>query len=175
MIQHHSAGIDHLDYNRLGGRVCFADPAEQNQIFNVKTAVREKIARDLYRALTRTMSDRACNGALKFLDISSGVSSTRPGVVHETISEVTCEYWQILGFVVCIGMYGGMYRGTYWYILTWYALWHVLVCIIFGMYYIYVFRGHMSKYSYVLVSIGILWEIGMYCIYWYVLICMGIY
>ena len=53
------------------------------------------------------------------------------------ISEVTCEYWQVLGFVVCIGMYGGMYCGTYWYVLTWYVLWHVLVCIIFGMYYIY--------------------------------------
>ena len=53
------------------------------------------------------------------------------------ISEVTCEYWQVLGFVVCIGMYGGMYCGTYWYVLTWYVLWHVLVCIIFGMYYMY--------------------------------------
>ena len=56
---------------------------------------------------------------------------------HKFISEVTCEYWQVLGFVVCIGMYGGMYCGTYWYVLTWYVLWHVLVCIIFGMYYIY--------------------------------------
>ena len=75
------------------------------------------------------------------------------------ISEVTCEYWQVLGFVVCIGMYGGMYCGTYWYVLTWYVLWHVLVCIILvcitciGKYW-YVFRGHMCKYSYVLVSIG---------------------
>ena len=49
------------------------------------------------------------------------------------ISEVICEYWQVLGFVVCIGMYGGMYCGTYWYVLTWYVLWHVLVCIVFGI------------------------------------------
>ena len=55
----------------------------------------------------------------------------------DCISEVTCEYWQVLGFIVCIGMYGGLYYGTYWYVLAWYVLWHVLVCIIFGMYYMY--------------------------------------
>ena len=73
------------------------------------------------------------------------------GMRCNNISEVTCEYWQVLGFVVCIGMYGGLYYGTYWHVLAWYVLWHVLVCIIFGKYW-YVFRGHMCKYSYVLAS-----------------------
>ena len=73
----------------------------------------------------------------------------------EYISEVTCEYWQVLGFVVCIGMYGGMYCGTYWYVLTWCVLWHVLVCIIFGMYYVLVSIGMYSEsYMQVFISIG---------------------
>ena len=38
------------------------------------------------------------------------------------ISEVTCEYWQVLCFIVFIGMYGGMYCGTYWYVLRWFVL-----------------------------------------------------
>ena len=72
------------------------------------------------------------------------------------ISEVTCEYWQVLGFILCIGMYGGMYCGTYWY----------------------VFRGHMCKYSYVLVRIGM--YVKMVCIvhirmYWYVLVYTNLY
>ena len=53
------------------------------------------------------------------------------------IGEVTCEYWQALGFIVCIGMYGGLYCETFWYVLAWYVLWHVLVCIIFVTYYMY--------------------------------------
>ena len=81
-----------------------------------------------------------------------------------------CMYW----YVWC--MYGGMY----WYVLTWYVLWHVLVCIILvcitciGKYW-YVFRGHMCKYSYVLVSIGMYGKMVLHCTYWYVLICIGIY
>ena len=35
------------------------------------------------------------------------------------------------------GMCEWVYYGTYWYVLAWYVLWHVLVCIIFGMYYMY--------------------------------------
>ena len=45
LIQH-GADIDHLDYNRLGGRECFADPAERNQAFNVKTAITVQCQRE---------------------------------------------------------------------------------------------------------------------------------
>jgi hypothetical protein len=45
LIQH-GAGIDHLDYNRLGGSESFADPAERNQAFNVKTAITVQCQRE---------------------------------------------------------------------------------------------------------------------------------
>ena len=67
----------------------------------------------------------------------TGMASLEQKPALPAISEFTCDYWQVLGFIVCIGMYGGMYCGTYWYVLAWYVLWHVLVCIIFGMYYMY--------------------------------------
>ena len=65
-----------------------------------------------------------------------------------------------------------MYYGIYWY--QWYILY--LVCITCIGEYWYVFRGHICKYSYVLVSIGMyekmvcIVHIGMYCTYWYILI-----
>ena len=99
------------------------------------------------------------------------------------ISEVTCDDWQVLGFIVCICMYGGMYCGTYWYVLTWYVLWHVFVFImIFGMYsYILVTIGMYKKWYvlYILVSICMYWYlliyIDLYWMYWYVLVCIDIY
>ena len=38
--------------------------------------------------------------------------------------------------MVCIGMYGSMYFGMHWYVLTW-CLWFLLVCI-FIWYVLYV-------------------------------------
>ena len=29
-------------------------------------------------------------------------------------SEIMCEYWQVLDFMVCISMYSGLYCGIYW-------------------------------------------------------------
>ena len=79
----------------------------------------------------------ACTMCCTYISARNHLNSYTAPVPAPSISEVTCEYWQVLGFVVCIGMYGGMYCGTYWYVLTWYVLWHVLLCIIFGMYYMY--------------------------------------
>ena len=70
--------------------------------------------------------------------------------------------------LVCISMYCGLYCGMYWYVLAWYVLWYVLICINFGMY---------CKYWFVLVctdiqSVQVLACIDMYldvlCI-WYIL------
>ena len=59
-----------------------------------------------------------------------------------------------------------MYYGMYWYVLF-------LVCIrCIGKYWC-VFKGHMCKYSYVLVSIGMYEK--WYVLYTFVHICMYLY
>ena len=68
------------------------------------------------------------------------------GFRYPSISEGMCVFWQVLGFVVCISMYCGLFCGMYWHVLALYVLWNVLVCIVFGM----------------------------YCKYWYVLACIDI-
>ena len=66
---------------------------------------------------------------------------------HQSIfSEDKCMYWQLLIFLVCIGMYRNSCFGMYLYVLAWYVLWYLLLCIVFGL----------------------------SCKYWYVLVCTDI-
>ena len=96
--------------------------------------------------------------------------------LHVSIGKYWVSLYVLACMVVCImeriGMYWhGMYYGMYWYVLF-------LVCITCIGKYWYVFRGHMCKYSYVLVSIGMYRKMvcivhtGMYC---YVLVYIDLY
>ena len=96
--------------------------------------------------------------------------------LHVSIGKYWVSLYVLACMVVCImeriGMYWhGMYYGMYWYVLF-------LVCITCIGKYWYVFRGHMCKYSYVLVSIGMYRKMvcivhtGKYC---YVLVYIDLY
>ena len=84
---------------------------------------------------------------------------------HLMISEVKCEYWQVLGFIVCIGMYVGLYCGTYHLVLLCIDMVCIMACI--GMYYFW-------YVIHILVSIGMYSEVICASIhmYWLVLACM---
>ena len=96
--------------------------------------------------------------------------------LHVSIGKYWVSLYVLACMVVCImeriGMYWhGMYYGMYWYVLF-------LVCITCIGKYWYVFRGHMCKYSYVLVSIGMYRKMvcivhtGKYC---YVFVYIDLY
>ena len=113
---------------------------------------------------------------------SSGIAAPCPDFaltsvkLHVSIGKYWVSLYVLACMVVCImeriGMYWhGMYYGMYWYVLF-------LVCITCIGKYWYVFRGHMCKYSYVLVSIGMYRKMvcivhtGKYC---YVLVYIDLY
>ena len=106
-----------------------------------------------------------CRG-LVLLRTKMWVLSPASVKLHVSIGKYWVSLYVLACMVVCImeriGMYWhGMYYGMYWYVLF-------LVCITCIGKYWYVFRGHMCKYSYVLVSIGMyrkmvcIVHIGMY-------------
>ena len=113
---------------------------------------------------------------IKTQSASRGPKQVSSVKLHVSIGKYWVSLYVLVCMVVCIveriGMYWhGMYYGMYWYVLF-------LVCITYIGKYWYVFRGHMCKYSYVLVSIGMyrkmvcIVHIGMY---WYILVYIDLY